>query len=511
MKPKSPIDARARILRGDVLAFARHYKGPPCHAILCDPPYHLYDIGQPRSRRQDGIGYPKARIQARAGFVGKTWDGGDLAFNPETWAALASLLYPGAFVMAFAGTRGYHRMACAMEDAGLIIHPAIGWLFGSGFPKATRIDTKIDEAAGRRAVIKRRTYGVRSTLASRGIADAYDETAPATPLAREWAGHRYGLQALKPAFEFVAVAQKPYHGKPLDSIVATGAGALNIEGARIDSASPRRNIVDRGGLPDKDEGAVYPRTRHGRRMDGTTMQGRWPANFALAHMPECRSAGASSTRGAHKSDHVYSLGIGTAQDGKAIGYGDETVAAYECAEGCPVVALDRTVARSSGMFNAKDHNDGATSGMFAGRGTPYAMYADTGGASRFFLNADWNIEVEEEIALADSFRYHPKAARSERDEGLFASEKARNLHPTVKPTDLCRWLATLLLPPTLYTPRRILVPFAGSGSEMLGAWLAGWDKIVGIEREREYVALAKARLEYWLGAGRQTSFGELSG
>jgi len=67
----------------------------------------------------------------------------------------------------------------------------------------------------------------------------------------------------------------------------------------------------------------------------------------------------------------------------------------------------------------------------------------------------------------------------------------------VKPLDLCRWLATLILPPKRDTPRRLLVPFSGSGSEMIGAFLAGWDEVIGIEREAEYVEIAKARLAYW--------------
>jgi len=79
----------------------------------------------------------------------------------------------------------------------------------------------------------------------------------------------------------------------------------------------------------------------------------------------------------------------------------------------------------------------------------------------------------------------------------------RNSHPTVKPIDLTRWLATLLLPPDVYAPRRILVPFSGSGSEMVGAMLAGWEEIIGIEMEAEYVEIAKARIEHWAKQSEQ--------
>ena len=77
----------------------------------------------------------------------------------------------------------------------------------------------------------------------------------------------------------------------------------------------------------------------------------------------------------------------------------------------------------------------------------------------------------------------------------------RNTHPCVKPIDLCRYLATLILPPKRETPRRLLVPFSGSGSEMIGALLAGWDEVVGIEMEAEYIEIAWARLTHWVGDG----------
>ncbi|MBV8773442.1 MAG: hypothetical protein JO166_14100 [Deltaproteobacteria bacterium] len=114
----------------DVLEWAGKYDGPKFHAILCDPPYHLFTMTVPRpdlmeKHGREGGNYPKARIAARTGFMNSKWDGDDIALRPETWAALAALLHPGAFIFAFAGTRGYHRMACAMEDSGLILHPAI--------------------------------------------------------------------------------------------------------------------------------------------------------------------------------------------------------------------------------------------------------------------------------------------------------------------------------------------------------------------------------------------------
>ena len=107
-----------------------------------------------------------------------------------------------------------------------------------------------------------------------------------------------------------------------------------------------------------------------------------------------------------------------------------------------------------------------------------AEYNDSGGASRFF--------------------YCAKASTPERDRGT-----TRNTHPTVKPIDLCRWLATLLLPPARDgEPRRILVPFSGSGSEMIGAAMAGWESVLGIEAEEAYVEIARARIAAWTAQPR---------
>lgn len=111
----------------DVLTWCEDYaakiergEAEPFHASLGDWPYEL-------------------------SFMGKRWDATGVSFQPETWEAIASVLYPGGFIMAFGGSRTYHRLAVAAEDAGLIVHPAIVWLNGSGFPKATRIDRQLDD------------------------------------------------------------------------------------------------------------------------------------------------------------------------------------------------------------------------------------------------------------------------------------------------------------------------------------------------------------------------------
>ena len=105
-----------KINLADAVKWAKKYKGEPFHALLTDAPYEL-------------------------GFMGKDWDKSGVAFDPKTWSAFLGTMHPGAFGMSFASSRGWHRLAAAIEDGGFIIHPSIfGWLFGSGFPKATRTE-----------------------------------------------------------------------------------------------------------------------------------------------------------------------------------------------------------------------------------------------------------------------------------------------------------------------------------------------------------------------------------
>ena len=442
------------IVQADVMDWCKGYKGPKFHAILCDPPYEL-------------------------GFMGKDWDKTGIVFDPATWEALAEHLHPGGFGMAFASSRGWHRLAVAIEDAGLRIHPSIfGWVFGSGFPKATRIDTQIDKAAGAErtdlGVVRKGTdsdFGQKSGWNNHNTVPEVHATKPATDLARAWEGHRYGLQAMKPALEPIIVFQKPYKGKPVESIVETGAGALNINGARIGT----NEVVAEQHAAYKGTQGIYGEYGTCLRHNGNGTshpQGRWPANF----------------------------------------YVDKEAA--------------RRLGEQSGELKSKWGKDApqrrGSGGVinYAGDNRPSQQdyRGDTGTAARFFFNV--NCRLDE----ADPVLYQAKASRKERDAGLegmlrrFApkgnykgrdmdnpknhlgglqSSKMRNSHPCCKPIDLTRWLATLLLPPAEYAPRRILIPFAGSGSEMIGAHLAGWEEVMGVEMEKEYCEIAEARLKHW--------------
>ena len=542
----------ARIITGDVLGFARHYKGEKFHALICDAPYHLTTItnrfgkegSAPAQYGKDG-----AFQRVSKGFRSQAWDGGDIAFRPETWRAFWDLLHPGAFGMTFGGSRTAHRMAVAIEDAGYIIHPMMGWVYGSGFPKATRIDTQIDAAAGAERAetgfapnTKGRLSEVHVESQSLGKSWSGKQSLPATDLGQTWEGHRYGLQALKPALEPIIVFQKPYEGRRVDDITRTGAGALNIDGGRIglsgieDHSTPGRGQGHGSKIyqykDDKEPNPVQVTRSENKENPRYDNKGRWPANFIIQHSPSCKRVGTTPdgytinrfTDGAKP----FGDAVGEEYEGEEVG-GESVV--WECSANCPARELNRQSGHLKSGLMTPEHNAKNWGWHKGERKSPTLQdtYNDSGGASRFFFNADYAYENLENAA---PFVYQAKAGKKERNAGLSGFDKRyndfqrensflsrahgdkdgskgtrsnpnQNPHPTIKPISLIKHLATLLLPPEAYAPRRIFNPFAGTGSEILGCIFAGWDVIVGVEKENEYIKIGRARIDWWSKANRR--------
>jgi DNA modification methylase len=292
---------------------------PECSIDSCvtDPPYHLTNNTGSRSPlpgQYTPIGKPK---EPRGGFMGKQWDGGDIAFRPETWAAVFRVLKPGAHLIAFSGTRTYHRMVCAIEDAGFEVRDQIGWAFGSGFPKSHDISKAIDRAAGyARGTAPDFRNGPNTNNATKG--DKYSlgyggqieiDGGPATDAAREWEG--WGT-ALKPAWEPIVVARKPLSEPTIAAnVLKWGTGALNIDGCRVGTEA---KLTGSGAPPLQFNGTNHRPFHDNAEPRGFNQSplGRWPAN--LIH------DGSEEVVGAFPDVH----GAGSARAGKFGGEYDAT-------------------------------------------------------------------------------------------------------------------------------------------------------------------------------------------
>jgi site-specific DNA-methyltransferase (adenine-specific) len=381
----------ARIICGDCLDVMREMEPASVDAIVTDPPYGL-------------------------NFMARDWDHG--VPGERYWIEALRVAKPGAHLLAFGGTRTFHRLTCAIEDAGWEIRDCLGWIYGSGFPKSLDVSKAIDKAAGaEREIVGPYRYDNRRTEGSgpetgdncygQYARAPAGETAPATDAAKKWQG--FGT-ALKPAWEPIILARAPLAGTVAATVCEHGTGALNIDACRIEAGdlpalqknwdrvqSEKQGIASTG-LKAIDLGDRAP-------------TGRWPAN--LIH------------------------------DGS-----DDVMALF------PVTTATRT--------KEPDGRENRGGSMFLdGRHGPDNSYSDAGSAARFF--------------------YCAKASRSERGEG--------NVHPTVKPLALMRYLCRLIAPPG----GLVLDPFAGSGSTLIAAVAEGFEA-VGIEKDAAYAEIARQRL-----------------
>ena len=183
------------------------------------------------------------------GFMGKHWDSSGVAFNPATWTEVYRVLKPGGLLLAFGGTRTYHRMVCAIEDAGFEIRDTIGWVYGSGFPKSLDISKAIDKQAGAEGEVigkEKIDIGMQSGSMHAGRESKIVERevrAPATPEAQLFNG--WGT-ALKPAMELIVVAMKPLDGTYAENALKWGVAGYWIDGGRVDGKRWPSNFIHDG-------------------------------------------------------------------------------------------------------------------------------------------------------------------------------------------------------------------------------------------------------------------------
>lgn len=252
-----------QLLCGDCIEHLAALPENSVDSIFTDPPYHFNSIVKRFGKEGSApaqFGTDGAYARASRGFMGKEWDGGDIAFRPETWAAALRVLKPGGHLLAFGSSKGFHRMAVAIEDGGFEIRDTIMWIYGSGFPKSLDV--------------------------SKQMANPYD--------AEEWQG--WGT-ALKPAFEPVIMARKPLAGTVAANVLEWGTGAINIDGCRVPAEGRPLRVGDYKATA----GNVYEGRQDGSLMGGSkaagsTDLGRFPANVihdgsdeVLAAFPHVKS------------------------------------------------------------------------------------------------------------------------------------------------------------------------------------------------------------------------------
>jgi hypothetical protein len=326
-------------------------------AVVCDPPYEL-------------------------GFMGRKWDASGIAYDLEVWRQALRVLKPGGHLLAFSGSRTYHRMACAIEDAGFDVRDQIMWLYGSGFPKSHDVSKAIDKAAG--VEFESRPASGVGFMGPDGpggynvTKNQLSRTGESTDDARRWSG--WGT-ALKPAHEPICMARKPLVGTVAANVLRYGTGAINVDGCRVGT-------------------------------EGGTMKGNLPTTASV---------------------NAYGDGLNGG--------------------GC--VSID------AGRWPANVLHDGSD-------------------------------EATEGLRDAARYFYTAKASGEDRDEMI--GDVPKNVHPTVKPTDLMRYLVRMVTPPG----GLVLDPFTGSGSTGRAAMLEGM-RFVGCELSPEYAEIARARIRFTLG------------
>lgn len=255
---------------GDCLEVMDKLEADSIDAIITDPPYEL-------------------------NFMGKGWDNAGVSFNKETWAKCLRLLKPGGYLLAFGGSRTFHRIACAIEDAGFEIRDTILWLYGSGFPKSMNIgkavESKLKNGSANKKDFKRLdgtkvpsgNWGISKMSAEQGFrptdytADKHlrvDKVAYSSEIAKQWDG--WGT-CLKPAFEPIIVARKPFKGSLVDNILEHGVGGLNIDECRVGN-----ELINGGTMPKIGSGKIgvyYFATVGADRVPRNSTIGRFPANI----------------------------------------------------------------------------------------------------------------------------------------------------------------------------------------------------------------------------------------
>ena len=392
--------------------------------IITDPPYEL-------------------------NFMGKKWDNSGVAFQPDTWKHCFRVLKEGGYLLAFGGTRTFHRIACAIEDAGFEIRDTIMWLYGSGMPKGCDIGLAIDKKNGvDNKTGKILTNGTGKNDCIVNIASGNHKEYFERKAQNEWDG--WGT-TLKPAYEPIILARKPLQTTLVDNVLENGLGGLNIDECRVGEEhfeQTQKHIQSKGIYGDM---VVLAKS----------YDGRFPANVILTYdendfdevcggMPYTKSNGSGPNYEKINSENrVYVYG------------------------------------KNKTWYKSGTHFD------------------DEGSASRYFYCAKATTKDRDEgldLAGFETVQITDGSVRANPETGWAFSANPtprRNIHPTVKPTELMEYLIKLVAPKGSV----ILDPFMGSGSTGKAVMFQNRErnanyKFIGIEMTPEYLPICQARIDF---------------
>lgn len=437
---------RYKIINGDSLVELDKLEDNSIDACITDPPYEL-------------------------GFMGKKWDATGIAYNVELWKKVWRVLKPGAYLLAFGGTRTYHRICCAIEDAGFEIRDCIMWLYGSGFPKSMNIGLAVDKRNGVESEVVGinksvqdlkevgKITGHKMTFGQEGTENCARKDVPILKAKNEWNG--WGT-CLKPAYEPIIVARKPVEESVINNVLKYGVGGINIDECKVGNETVSIHNAPKGTFA----GGDYNRGSDTESYRDST--GRFPANVILTYdesdydevcgnMPDSKG---SQGQAFSKDDYEERETATSFTRGDFIPYNDDGSACryFYCAK-----------ASKKDRDNGLIWFDSKTTGELQGG-------RKEGSAGSIMKNADGTTRV------------NPYA-------GTGAPKK--NIHPTVKPVDLMQYLVRLVSPKGSV----ILDIFNGSGSTGKAVAFENREreadyKYIGIELDPEYCKISESRIDY---------------
>lgn len=420
MRLYSEIEGKYKLYHGNMLDMLSVIPENSITSIVCDPPYNLTS-----GKTTDN--------KPKKGFMGCEWDGTSIIYNIDTWKNCLSVLKPGGYLVAFCGSRTFHRMVCAIEDAGFEIRDVIMWIYGSGMPKSSNVGKMLEKKFGH-------------------------------PVDSEF--YKYG-NALKPAYEPIVIARKPFDGSMIENMYNHNVGGLNVDECRIPLTNDKDKEtyqfnMDANNRMSQEDGEKHHRFDGGYKVmkgEREIPDGRFPANVILTYdeddYDEVCGGFPQSGSGNNKQPYNYA---------------------------------------------GKEYNNRETSMFNGDKPQAPSNYNDNGSASRYF--------------------YCAKATRRDRDEGLEDFELVtrsdrnpdletannqfnrsgvprKNFHPTCKPVDLMKYLVRLV------TPKGgiVLDCFNGSGSTGKAVMSENYERdsnyqYIGVELTEDYLPIAKARIEY---------------